>query len=141
MPLPPALFELYRFADGQEPQRSGPVQFVDAARLLSLREMLQATQDRAGPLETRRAFERFCHEAAGGGDGSSGDGASGSGCGCGGSESVGGEPPAVLLPFTGELRGRKRYCLDVAGRVWLASGFNVLPVEPTLPELLRRVLT
>lgn len=50
-------------------------------------------------------------------------------------------PPEVLLPFTDELRGRKRYCMDLQGRVWLASGFNVLPSAPSLSALVARILT
>lgn len=153
MPLPPQLYELYRFCDGQDPERG--VQFLDAARLLSLREMLQATQDRHGPLETARAF------AALGECGSSGGG-TGASEGCAGSSSSAQQPscsgvqqqqqhqsshdapadaPAVLLPFTDELRGRKRFALDLQGRVWLASGWHTLPVADSLHTLIRRVLT
>ena len=174
MPLPLQLFELYRFCDGQSPERGG-IQFLDAARLLSLREMLHATQDRHGPLETARAFAALAQPSTdGGAAGSSssssrtgsGAGASSScsssrtGSGAGASSSCPGpsssgsgsmrqplpgdacaEEPAVLLPFTDELRGRKRFAMDLHGRIWLASGWHTLPVADSLHTLIRRVLT
>lgn len=158
-PLPFALFELYRFCDGQDAARGG-VQFLDAARLLSLQEMLQAAQDRYSPLETRRAFEGLTHQRRGeaaaaaaetrrerGGHeqaaGSSSGGGSPSGSSSG-RHCVGGwppEPPAVLLTFTDELRGRKRYCIDLQGRIWLSSGFNDIFLAPNLAALIHRILT
>lgn len=130
----------------------GGIQFLDGARLLSLHEMRQAVQDRHGPLTTARAFAAL---AGGGGDGGRSDGGSqgpagpsGSGCASGSSgdsdqsrNALPTEPPEVLLPFTNELRGRKVYCLDLEGRVWLASGFNTLLSAPSLSCLLRRILT
>ena len=146
MPLPWQLYELYRFCDGQNAERGG-VQCLDAARLLSLREMLQATQDRHGPLETARAFA-----ALGSGEGgassassSSSEACSGACSGSSGSSGGGQQPPhdapAVLLPFSEELRGRKRFAMDPRGRVWLASGWHTLPVADSLHTLIRRVLT
>jgi hypothetical protein len=170
-PLPWELFELYRWADGQAPARGGSLQFIDAAGLLSLQEMRQAAQDRCGPLTLARAFERQLTTrgappgqgsggSRGGGGGSSTEasawdgavpsGSSSSSCGSGctgdrvmsaaAAEQAGGGPE-VLLPFSSELRGRKRYCLDLSGRVWLSSGFNNLLVAPSLTALIRRVLT
>lgn len=49
--------------------------------------------------------------------------------------------PDVLLPFSDELRGRRRYCLDLRGRVWLASGWHAHACAPSLADLLRRILT
>ncbi len=154
MPLPWQLFELYRFCDGQSPERGG-IQFLDAARLLSLREMLQATQDRLGPLGTARAFAALAQcstgsGAAGGGNSSSSDGAASSSHEASSSGSSAAqhplpgppdEAPAVLLPFTDELRGRKRFAMDLHGRIWLASGWHTLPVADSLHTLIRRVLT
>lgn len=47
----------------------------------------------------------------------------------------------MLLPFTDELRGRKRFAMDLHGRIWLASGWHTLPVADSLHTLIRRVLT
>ena len=144
MPLPWQLFELYRFCDGQSPER-GSIQFLDAARLLSLREMLHATQDRHGPLETARAFAALAQPSTdGGAAGSSCPGPSSSGRGSMRQPLPGdacAEEPAVLLPFTDEVRGRKRFAMDLHGRIWLASGWHTLPVADSLHTLLRRVLT
>ena len=152
-PLPPALFELYRWCDGQDSERPG-VQFLDAARLLRLDEMRQAVQDRHGPLDTARAFAALALGDSHGPGTASAAGDAGPSCsaGAGSSSSRGGgaasctaallaDPPAVLLPFSDELRGRRRYCLDLSGAVWLASGWNVLRAADSLPALLRRVLT
>lgn len=153
MPLPWQLFELYRFCDGQSPERGG-IQFLDAARLLSLREMLQATQDRHGPLDSARAFAALAScstdsDAAGGGSNRNGAASNSSHeASSSGSSDVqhplAGPPdeaPAVLLPFTDELRGRKRFAMDLHGRIWLASGWHTLPVADSLHTLIRRVLT
>lgn len=153
MPLPPALFELFRSADGQEPGRGAPVHFFDASRLLSAREMLAAAQ---GRLATARAFQQLCRRAqaaaaaAGAASGRvseqaedgppscSSAAASGSGSG-GGGEPV--EAPQALLPLSEEMRGRRRYCMDVEGRVWLVSGWNARLVADSLPALIASVLT
>lgn len=45
-----------------------------------------------------------------------------------------------LIPFTDELRGRKRYCMDLKGQVWLSSGFNTLHVADSLCDLLHKTL-
>lgn len=130
------------------------MQGLDAARLLSLDEMRQAVQDRHGPRETARAFAALTVPRSGGGGAGPGEpGPSGSGgiSGSGGSDpsaggastsSAGGLAPEVLLlPFSGELRGRRRYCLDLQGTVWLASGWNTHRAADSLSALLRRVLT
>ena len=163
-PLPWELFELYRWCDGQAPERGG-VQFFDAARLLGLRELRLAVQERHGPLHKTAEFAALAALPAGGsGEGGSrmagstaagglgspgwgqaeepaGPGSSG-GAGASGRGAPPGEPPpAVLLPVSEEVRGRRRYCLDFSGRVWLASGFNTLPAAPSLSALIRRILT
>jgi hypothetical protein len=146
------LFELYRWANGQAPARGGSLQFIDAASLLSLQEMRQAAQDRCGPLTLARAFERQlttggllpgqgCSFKARAWEDPGPSGSSSSICGGGYTGKSAGEGPEVLLPFTSELRARKRYCLDLSGRVWLSSGFNNLLVAPSLTALIRRVLT
>ena len=135
------------------------MQFIDAASLLSLQEMRQAAQDRCGPLTLARAFEQQLttrgpapgqyNPAEVSTWGGAGPGGSCGGCGGGMVQRVlstaaaeqPGEGPEVLLPFTSELRGRKRYCLDLSGGVWLSSGFNNLLVAPSLTALIRRVLT
>lgn len=134
----------------------GGIQFLHEARLLSLREMLAAAQERQGPAALGKAFAALAaaHRAPRGGAGS----ASSSGEGCsrlGGTAHgwAGGmaaaaaavpETPAepdVLLPFSAELRGRRRYCMDLQGRVWLASGWHAHACAPSLAALLRRILT
>ncbi|KAL4444161.1 hypothetical protein ABPG75_011898 [Micractinium tetrahymenae] len=178
-PLPWELFELYRHCDGQDRER-GAIQFLHEARLLSLREMLAAAQERQGPATLARAFAALVTHApaqpgpsAGVAGGSHGAGTGRGGCGMTASSSCAAgssdhaplaagsgthdwagsstaatealpEPPAepdVLLPFSDELRGRRRYCMDLQGRVWLASGWHAHPCAPSLAALLRRILT
>lgn len=134
--------------------------------------MLQATQDRHGPLETPRAFAGLLKASSGGGHGggassssrgsTSGsswpdtscssnlagnagphDGSSSSSSGGRGSmqQPVPDEEPAVLLPFTDELRGCRRFAMDLQGRVWLASGWHPRLAADSLHTLIRRVLT
>lgn len=49
--------------------------------------------------------------------------------------------PDVLLPFSDKLRGRRRYCMDLRGRVWLSGGWHAHACAPSLADLLRRILT
>ncbi|KAI3433482.1 hypothetical protein D9Q98_003294 [Chlorella vulgaris] len=155
-PLPWELFELYRWCDGQAAERGG-VHFLHAARLLSLRELLAAVQERHGPLQTKAAFAQLVRQQSSAHGGSSSaalqpgssrqaGGWAGEddapGCSCSPHAPQGAAAvPQVLLPFTEELRGRKWYCLDTSGRVWLTSGFNTLPVADNLSACILRVLT
>lgn len=95
-PLPWSMFELWRWADGQDARDRGGVQFLNGARLLSSSEALE--------------LGGYCLDAR------------------------------PLIPFTDEIRGRKRYCMDLDGKVWLCSGFNTLHVADSLYELLHRSL-
>lgn len=131
--------------------------FLHAARLLSLRELLAAVQERHGPLQTKAAFAQLVRQQSSAHGGSSSaalqpgssrqaGGWAGEddapGCSCSPHAPQGAAAvPQVLLPFTEELRGRKRYCLDTSGRVWLTSGFNTLPVADNLSACILRVLT
>ncbi len=130
--------------------------------------MLAAAQEKQGPATVGKAFAALataqggdsrpasssgasCSRPARGGGGAVGaaDAARGSTAhpGAGGlvaaAAAVSEDPaePDVLLPFSDELRGGRRYCLDLQGRVWLAGGWLAHAVAPSLAALLRRTLT
>lgn len=147
LPLPTELYELYRFCDGQDQERGG-VRCIDDARLLSLHEMRAAVQERHGPLEGPRELARLKRQRAQPApqaDGSSSGGGGTARHGEAGPSSTSDElpPPApdFLLPFTAELRGRRRFALCLEGRCWLVSGFNTIAFAPSLADLIRRTLT
>jgi hypothetical protein len=116
------VFELYRWCDGQD---ASMAQFLDAGRLLTLSEVVQATLDCHSRQETAAAFAELA--TSGSGD-------------AGPSRGVG-SPPQVLLPITEEFRGRKRIGVDWQGRVWLCSGFNTLLLAPSLSAYIPQILT
>ncbi|GAB4817692.1 hypothetical protein N2152v2_004738 [Parachlorella kessleri] len=152
--LPWALFELYCWADGQEP-RSG-VQFAQGARLLTLLEMQHEVQGELGPAQLGKAFSGWLAAQTGGtGDnansftgadpglagrasdaGSSSERASGSE----GSSASRRQHAGVLLPFTDKLRGGKQFCMDLDGCVWLKGGMYTSWLADSLMAFVKSAL-
>lgn len=130
VPLPWELFELFRWVNGQN-EGAGRVDFLNGGRLPSLKECLsrhklecpqestrQAAFQEAAEHSTALLAHAVVHDD---------------------NETLR-ETPAVLFPFTTEIRGRRQYCLAMNGSVWLKSGFNCLHVADSLTDLLHRTL-
>jgi cell wall assembly regulator SMI1 len=127
--LPWELWELLRRRNGQDPS-SRISQFVGGLRLLSLEEITQEAKESTAA-DTKTAAEAL-HTSRGG-----------IGRPCSLRESTVGrdEAPTWMLPLTAEGRGKKRYTVDLGGRVWLRSGFNTLFAAESLTVLIQRELT
>ena len=166
MRLPWALFELFCWADGQEP-RSG-VQFVQGARLLSLLEMQHEVQGELGPAKLGKAFwDWLAAQTDRGGDAagqnqhatksstgaesaavgrtsdassSNGSSSSEAGGGSEGSSRSRRQPPEVLLPFTDKLRGGRQFCMDLDGCIWLKGGLYTTWLADSLVAFVKSAL-
>lgn len=123
--LPWEALELWRGADGQE---GGPgVEFINGARLLTAAEAAAQARIELGAVgravlgeEFEEAVRRAWADVSGGGDD--------------------GPEPQALVPLTNEIRGRRQYVMDLRGRVWLRSGFNLRFLAGSLAVLLHRTL-
>ena len=118
---------------------------------------MAAAQERHGPLRLARAFAALAVQrsngsqaaGSGGGDSSSvpppDDQPSSSSCALPLDDRPKSEDTeqesAVLLPLSEEMRGRRRFCADLRGLIWLASGFHTRCAADSLAVLLQSILT
>lgn len=135
--LPWELFELLRWADGQERVAAGrAAQALNGARLLGLSEVVTEAEGLAA-----------APPAGGGGVGAGSEqqplvaGLAGVRLEEGWGAGAGPQLRGPLLPFTDVSRGGRQYAVDLRGRVWLRSGFNTLPAADSLAAFVRRCLT
>jgi hypothetical protein len=125
--LPWELFELARWADGQEALSRGGANFLNDTRLLPIAEAGRAAHGVGAAGKAARAAEWAAARAAatarlgpGGAAAAAAEAAAEARAALAGGRRRPESP--VLFPFTGQVWGTRAYAVDLAGRVWLQVG-------------------